>query len=34
MTAPPNALQTGEAVVRLAPGDTHTGRWGIRARGW
>ena len=34
MTAPPNALQTGEGVVRLAPGDTHTGRWGIGARGW
>lgn len=34
MTAPPNALQTGEAVVRLAPGETHTGRWGIVARGW
>ena len=34
MTAPPNALQTGEAVVRLEPGDTHTARWGITPRGW
>jgi aldose 1-epimerase len=34
MTAPPNALQTGEGVVRLAPGDTHTARWGITPRGW
>lgn len=34
MTAPPGGLQTGEALVRLAPGETHTGRWGIVARGW
>lgn len=34
MTAPPNALHTGEDVVRLAPGDTHTARWGITPRGW
>ena len=34
MTAPPNALQTGEAVVRLEPGDTHVARWGITPRGW
>lgn len=34
MTAPPNALQTGEGVVRLSPGGTHTARWGIVARGW
>ncbi len=34
MTAPPNALQTGEAVVRLEPGERHTARWGITPRGW
>lgn len=34
MTAPPNALQTGEDVVRLQPGGTHTARWGITPRGW
>lgn len=34
MTAPPNALHTGEAVVRLSPGDQHVGRWGITPRGW
>jgi aldose 1-epimerase len=30
MTCPPNALQTGEGVIRLAPGETHLGRWGVR----
>lgn len=34
MTAPPNALQTGESVVRLHPGGTHTARWGVVPRGW
>ncbi|HEU0104095.1 MAG TPA: aldose 1-epimerase family protein [Mycobacteriales bacterium] len=34
MTAPPNALQTGEDVVRLVPAGAHTGRWGIAPRGW
>ena len=34
MTAPPNALATGEGVVRLAPGDQHVGRWGLTPRGW
>ena len=29
MSAPPNALQTGESVVRLEPGDTHVARWGV-----
>jgi aldose 1-epimerase len=29
MSCAPNALQTGEGVVRLAPGQTFTGRWGI-----
>jgi len=28
MTAPPNALQTGESIVRLEPGESHTARWG------
>jgi aldose 1-epimerase len=32
MTAPPNALQTGEQVVRLAPGQEHVSRWGVRLR--
>ncbi|NEK56801.1 aldose 1-epimerase family protein [Geodermatophilus sabuli] len=30
MTCPPNALQTGEGVVRLAPGESTTAAWGIR----
>ena len=29
MTCPPNAFVTGEGVVRLEPGATHTARWGI-----
>ena len=29
MTCPPNAFQTGEALVRLEPGDDFTGNWGI-----
>jgi aldose 1-epimerase len=29
MTAPPNALATGEALVRLEPGAEWQGRWGI-----
>ena len=29
MTAPPNALATGESLVVLDPGDTWTGCWGI-----
>lgn len=32
MTCPPNALQTGQDVVRLRPGQTWTGTWGIRVR--
>jgi aldose 1-epimerase len=31
MTCPPNAFQTGEALVQLAPGEAFTGRWGFRA---
>jgi aldose 1-epimerase len=30
MTCPPNALQSGEGVVRLEPGETHVARWGAR----
>jgi aldose 1-epimerase len=30
MTCPPNALQTGEGVIRLEPGQTVTTRWGVR----
>jgi aldose 1-epimerase len=31
MTAPPNAFVTGEHLIRLAPGQTVSGRWGITA---
>jgi aldose 1-epimerase len=30
MSCPPNALQTGENVIRLEPGATATARWGAR----
>jgi aldose 1-epimerase len=30
MTCPPNALQTGESIVRLEDGETHVSRWGVR----
>ena len=30
MSAPPNALQSGEMVARLEPGDEHVARWGVR----
>ena len=32
MTCPPNAFRTGEAVIRLEPGSSFTGAWGV-ARG-
>jgi len=32
MSAPPNALQTGDSVVVLEPGASHTARWGVRLR--
>jgi aldose 1-epimerase len=32
MSAPPNALATGELVVRLEPGEEHVARWGVRLR--
>jgi aldose 1-epimerase len=30
MTCPPDAFRSGEALVRLAPGESTTGTWGIR----
>jgi aldose 1-epimerase len=30
MTCPPNAFNTGEGLLRLEPGETFTGSWGIR----
>lgn len=30
MTCPPNALQTGDGVIRLGPGESHVSRWGVR----
>jgi aldose 1-epimerase len=32
MSCPPNALQTGEQIVRLEPGESHVARWGVRLR--
>jgi aldose 1-epimerase len=32
MTCPPNAFRTGESLVRLEPGETHTARWGLTPR--
>jgi aldose 1-epimerase len=29
MTCAPNAFRTGEGLIRLEPGETHTGVWGI-----
>jgi aldose 1-epimerase len=31
MTCPPNAFRTGDAVIRLEPGDSTTSAWGIVA---
>lgn len=33
MTMPPNALASGRDVVRLEPGQSHTGTWGIEPFG-
>jgi aldose 1-epimerase len=30
MTAPPDALASGQDVVRLRPGDRHAARWSLR----
>ncbi len=32
MSAPPNALATGELIVRLEPGGEHVARWGVGLR--
>ena len=29
MTCPPNALRSGEALVTLGPGESHTAVWGL-----
>ena len=29
MTCAPNALQSGDGLVVLEPGDSHRGKWGI-----
>ena len=29
MTCPPQALRTGEGLLRLEPGDAFRGEWGI-----
>jgi aldose 1-epimerase len=29
MTCPPQAFRTGEDVIRLAPGESWSGEWGI-----
>ena len=31
MTCPPQAFRTGEALLRLSPGDRFAGEWGIDA---
>jgi aldose 1-epimerase len=31
LTCPPNAFRSGEALLRLEPGERYTGRWGIEA---
>jgi aldose 1-epimerase len=30
MTCPPNALASGDGVIRLEPGQRHVSRWGVR----
>jgi aldose 1-epimerase len=32
MTCPPNAFRSGESLIRLEPGRSTTGAWGIEAR--
>jgi aldose 1-epimerase len=29
MTCPPNAFNTGKALIRLGPGDVLEGSWGV-----
>ena len=33
MTCPPNAFRTGDSLVRLDPGQSHTGTWGVMPSG-
>jgi aldose 1-epimerase len=33
MTCPPNAFRTGDALIRLDPGHSHTGTWGVMPSG-
>jgi hypothetical protein len=33
MTCPPNALATGAGVIRLRPGGSWSGSWGITKEG-
>ncbi|MFZ0379171.1 MAG: hypothetical protein WAL38_15190, partial [Solirubrobacteraceae bacterium] len=30
MTCAPNAFQSGDGLIRLEPGQTHTSHWGVR----
>lgn len=32
MSCPPNGLATGEGILRIEPGESFVGRWGVRAR--
>jgi aldose 1-epimerase len=32
MSCPPNAFRSGEGLVRLEPGDSHTAAWGVALR--
>ena len=32
MTCPPNAFRSGDGVIRLEPGQSHSGTWGITPR--
>jgi aldose 1-epimerase len=32
MTCPPNALASGDGVIRLGPGESQVSRWGVRLR--
>ena len=34
MTCPPNAFRSGEGVVTLEPGDSHTATWGLSPTRW
>jgi aldose 1-epimerase len=34
MTCPPNAFRSGQAVIRLEPGESHASSWGIEPAGF